>query len=250
MVRRAALLLFVVSACAGARSTRPLVFEKTAPRKTTSLDPAHFAACSTTESAPARPMPTWQSLVLASDAKTWASGVCAPLERSLTAFPDAPRSRQGLREECEAKSAVLDVSIRSSCRAVCAAQRWLGHREQSRQRLTKALEWYRDQLGTMFDRIEACPATRSHGNQLPDAQVRAVFECAGQGALPSEVSFLLQYVTEPVSWQENGGTVSSARPIEVEWLRVSSVGDDNVPWQAFVTRCRRGQTLEPVLTIE
>ena len=250
MVRRAALLLFVVSACAGARSTRPLVFEKTAPRKTTSLDPAHFAACSTTESAPARPMPTWQSLVLASDAKTWASGACAPLERSLTAFPDAPRSRQGLREECEAKSAVLDVSIRSSCRAVCAAQRWLGHREQSRQRLTKALEWYRDQLGTMFDRIEACPATRSHGNQLPDAQVRAVFECAGQGALPSEVSFLLQYVTEPVSWQENGGTVSSARPIEVEWLRVSSVGDDNVPWQAFVTRCRRGQTLEPVLTIE
>ena len=122
--------------------------------------------------------------------------------------------------------------------------------DQSRQRVTKVLEWYRDELGTMFDRIEACPATRSHGNQLPDAQVRAVFACAGQGSLPTEVTFLLQYLTEPVSWEENGGTVSSARPIEVQWLHVNSVGDDNVPWQATVTRCRRGQTLEPVLTIE
>lgn len=226
------------------------MFEKTAPRKTTSLDPANFAECSTVEPAPVPPTPTWQSVVLAADVKTWESGACAPLERGLTAFPDAPRSRQGLREECDAKSATLDVSVRSSCRAVCAAQRWLGHREQSRQRVTKVLEWYRDEQGTMFDRIEACPATRSHGNQLPDAQVRAVFECAGQGSLPSEVTFLLQYVTEPVSWEENGGTVSSARPIEVEWLHVNSVGDDNVPWQATVTRCRRGQTLEPVLTIE
>lgn len=250
MVRRAVLLLFVVTGCTAARTAKSLVFEKTAPRKTTSLDPARFAECSTTEPAPTPPMPPWQSVVLAADVKTWASGACAPLERSLTAFPDAPRSRQELREECDAKSATLDVSVRSSCRAVCAAQRWLGHREQSRQRLTTALEWYRDELGTMFDRIEACPATRSHGNQLPDAQVRAVFECAGQGSLPSEVTFLLQYVTEKVSWEENGGTVTSARPIEVEWLHVNSVGDDNAPWRATVTRCRRGQTLEPVLTIE
>ncbi|MDP3237999.1 MAG: hypothetical protein Q8N26_34730 [Myxococcales bacterium] len=250
MVRRAALLLFVVTACAGSRNARPLVLEKTAPRKTTSLDPARFAECSTTQPAPALLAPTWQSVVLASDVKTWESGACAPLERSLTAFPDAPRSRQGLREECEAKSTALDVSVRSSCRAVCAAQRWLGHREQSRQRLTKALEWYRDELGTMFDRIEACPATRSHGNQLPDAQVRALFECAGQGALPSEVTFLLQCLTEPVSWEENGRTVTSARPIEVQWLHVNSIGDDNAPWRATVTRCRRGQTLEAVLTIE
>lgn len=250
MVRRAVLLLFVVTACTATRIAKSLVFEKTAPRKTTALDPARFADCATTEPAPAPPTPTWQSLVLAADGKTWASGACAPLEQSLTAFADASRSRQELRAACDAKSATLDVSVRSSCRAVCAAQRWLGHREQSRQRLTKALEWYRDELGTMFDRIEACPATRSHGNQLPDAQVRAVFACAGQGSLPTEVTFLLQYLTEPVSWEENGGTVSSARPIEVQWLHVNSPGDDNVPWQATVTRCRRGQTLEPVLTIE
>lgn len=244
MVRVAALLL--LTACV-ARPPTSTVFVMTAAKKAPAPDPESFAECSTIVDVPEGKPPAWESMVLATDVQTWTSGACEALERSLTPLAEAPSlSRQALRDECDEKSQPLALSIRASCRAVCGARRWLDGRTLERQRLTQTLEWARDDFDFFFDRIERCPATKSHGNQLADAQVRAVLACGGRAAPPAEVKLLFQYLTEPVSWQEHGGTVSSARPVEAEWLQASDP-DPNLPWRAMVTRCRTGKALQPVL---
>lgn len=244
MVRASALVL--LAACA-ARPPTSTVFVMTAAKKASAPAPRFFQECDTLPSATEGKAPTWESLVLATDVQTSASGACEALERSLTPLAEAPSlSRQALRDECDEKSEALVPQLRASCRAVCGARRWLDGRAFARERLRQTLEWARDDFDFFFDRIERCPATKAHGNQLPDAQVRAVFACGGRAAPPAEVTLLFQYVTEPVSWQEHGGTVSSARPVEAQWLQASDP-DPNLPWRAMVTRCREGAALRRVL---
>lgn len=219
----------------------------TAPKKAVALDPEHFQPCSDFVDGPESTAPSWESMVLAADVTTWSSGACEPLERSLTPLLRTTLGRQALRDECDEKSAVLPAPVRSSCRAVCAARRWMEGRTLARQQVLHTLEWAREEFDSLFDRIEQCPATRKHGHQLADAQVRSLFECAGKGPMPKELTFLFQYVTETVEWREQGsGTVTSSRAIEAQFLQAGDP-DANLPWRAKVTRCRNGKTLERVL---
>lgn len=218
----------------------------TAPKKAAAPNPDFFHECSALVDAPEAPAPRWESLVLTADVQTWSSGACEPLERALSPLAEvASLSRQALRDECDEKSSVLPAAVRSSCRATCAARRWLEGRTVGRQKAALALEWFRDDFDFAFERIEQCLAGARHGNQLSDAQVRQVFVCAGKGPLPPELTLRFQYVTEPVSWKENDGTVTSARPVEAELLRANDP-DLNLPWRALVTRCRKGGVLERV----
>lgn len=245
MVKALPLLLLV--SCVGARGVSDsTTLAMTAPKKAAAPDPRFFPECSTLEDAPEAREPAWESLVLTRDVQLSSSGACEPLERALTPLAEAPSlSRPALREECDAKSAVLPAEVRSSCRAVCAARRWLEGRTLARQRATVALKWFRDDFDFAFERIEQCLAGARHGNQLGDVQVQQVFACGGK-PLPPELSLRFQYVTEPVSWRENGGTLSSARPVEAQWLEATDP-DPNLPWRRLVTRCLRGSELHRVL---
>lgn len=238
-------LPLALAACATARvSDDQLALAMTAPKKAAALEPSRFSECTLLGDAPEVQAPTWKSLVLASDVTVSESGACGPLERALTPLAEATLSREALRAECEEKATALPSSVQRACRAVCAARRWLDARTLERQRLSAQLDWVRDEFDTMFDRIERCPATRSHGNQLADAQVHALFDCAGKSLAPMQAKFLFQYVTERVTWGKND-SISSSRPVEAEWLRVSDP-DPNLPWSAVVTRCRRGKALERI----
>lgn len=219
----------------------------TAPKKAATIDPRRFQPCSELVDSPESSAPGWEPMVLATDVTTWSSGACEPLERALTPLPQATLGRQALRDECDKKSTVLPAAVRSSCRAVCAARRWVDGRTLARQRVLHTLEWARDEFDSLFDRIEQCPATKKHGNQLADAQVRSLLECAGKGPMPKEVTFLFQYVTETVEWREQGsGTITSSRAVEAQFLQAGDA-DANFPWRAMVTRCRNGKALERVL---
>lgn len=243
MVRAAALL--VLAGCA-ARPPTSTVAAMTAAKKASAPDPAFFQECSTLVDVPEAKAPAWESLVLATDVQTWASGACEALDRSLTPLTEASSlSRQALRDECDEKSQALAPPVRSSCRAVCGARRWLEGRALARERLTHVLEWVRDDFDFFFERIEQCPATKAHANQLGDSQVRAVLACAGKAA-PAGVDLRFQYVTESVSWSEGRSTLTSARPVEAQWLQAVDA-DPNLPWRAMVTRCRKDGALLRVL---
>lgn len=251
---RALLFVMVLASCASSRGAGPgspgvresTFAEMTAPKKAAWPNPDFFQECSTLADVPDAPSPTWESLVLATDVQTWSSKACEPLERALTPLAESSSlSRQALRDECDEKSSSLPTAVRASCRAVCAARRWLDGRAFARQQATAALEWFRDDFDSAFERIEECLGHARHANQLSDATMRGVFACAKKGPLPKEMTLLFQYVTESVSWRENGGVVSSARPVEAQWLQAADP-DPNLPWRAMVTRCRKGNELQRV----
>ena len=247
MVKTLIALLLLVG-CASTREAKTSNLDAmTAPRKALILDPSGFLSCDELPRLEVQSLPSWQSLVLKSDVEVWSTGACESLERALAPLEKTAPSRLALRAECDEKSAVLPSGVRAACRSVCAAQRWLAGRALGRTQVLAALEWFRDDFDSIFDRVEKCEGTKSHGNQLADGQVRALFACAGRGPFPAETRFLFQYVTEPVHWRENGVEVSSARPIAVEWLSASD-DDENLPWTVSVARCTKGLRLVPVLT--
>lgn len=244
MVRRT-LVALLVAGCATVPTSTGAVM--TTPKKAATVDPRRFQPCAELVDAPESSAPAWESLVLTTDVTTWSSGACEPLERALTPLLTTSLSRQALRDECDEKSSVLPAPVRASCRSVCAARRWLEGRTLAREQVLRTLEWVRDEFDSLFDRIEQCPGTKKHGNQLADAQVRSLVECAGKGPMPKEMTFLFQYVTETVEWREKGsGTITSARAVEAQFLQAGDP-DANLPWRALVTRCRNGKTLERVL---
>lgn len=218
----------------------------TAPKKRSPLPTELVGQCVDLPTPPPHPLPKWEPLVLASDLEVWNQHACEPLERTLTPLAQVNWTRQSLQEECAAKAVELPERVRASCRAVCAAHRWIDARALGRQRSLETMEWFRAHLDEVFDRALVCPATKFLGGQLDDARVRAFFACVGLPTPPSDVEFLMQTVGETVRWMEKGNEVSSSRAVEIGSLQVTSK-DESQPWRFGVWRCKRGEALSVVM---
>jgi hypothetical protein len=229
--------------------------EVMAPKKRTKpIDPAKLPACDdtakwvTSRPRPAQlaaPTPVGDDIALMRDVAAWNSGAC---ERVATALVPLDRvsdlGRTALRAECDAASAALPANARASCRALCAARRWVDARALGRSRTLDGLHALAKNVDGIFDTIQACAGIpKNHGNSMSDPGVRPLWQCAGLALPPSEVSLTMQFMTEPIQWQEHGSLVTSARAIDFDWMRATSP-DENLPWLATFSRCARGTTIE------
>jgi len=192
---------------------------------------------------------SWESLVRRTDVTNWSNGVCSSLEKSLLPISQVPLlSRQAIRDECEEKALTLPESVRTSCRAACAARRWLEARTLARQKAIQTLEWFKEKPEEFVHVIERCDVKQ--GRRLSNDEIQKVLVCAGRTPLPVQLSF--RFAAEPADPLPSFGPIPGVPPpgvpppIQGYWLEVVD-NDPNQPWGAIVTTCRNGCFLDRAL---
>lgn len=219
--------------------------EALTPKVSSEPDMTYWGECGAVAT-PARPssLPpptvTWETWVLSTDREASRKGACASLDARLTPLDRlTDLSRPAIRAECETAASTLPSEVRHACRAVCAARRWIEARSEGRRRALTTLTWVDSHMDETFERIVSCEGIRKpFSNSFGDPGLDPIWACLKLTPPPKETSFRIQFLTEPVSWRENGSILESARAIGVQFLRAQS-SDTNAPWLAEVSRCKR-----------